>query len=75
MLVYMKKLNELWIPLVLVLANLMYKGLFIGSNSVIQEGVKIGDNSIIAAGSVVVKDIHKNCIVAGNPAKIIKERK
>ena len=30
----MKKLNELWIPLGLILANLIYKGLFIGSNSV-----------------------------------------
>tara|TARA_B100000900_G_C20487858_1_gene678270 strand:+ start:164 stop:655 length:492 start_codon:yes stop_codon:yes gene_type:complete len=48
---------------------------WIGANVTILKGVKIGDNSIIAAGSVVVKDIHKNCIVAGNPAKIIKERK
>lgn len=36
--------------------------------------VHIGDNAIIAAGSVVVKDVPENAIVAGNPAKIIKYR-
>ena len=35
-------------------------------------GVKIGNNVIIGAGSVVVKDVPDNCVVAGNPAKIIK---
>lgn len=34
--------------------------------------IHIGDNAIIAAGSVVVKDVPANAIVAGNPAKIIK---
>lgn len=34
--------------------------------------VKIGDNVVIGAGSVVVKDVPDNCVVAGNPAKIIK---
>ena len=48
---------------------------WIGANVTILKGVKVGDNSIIGAGSVVVKNIPKNCIVAGNPAKIIKERK
>lgn len=36
--------------------------------------IHIGDNAIIAAGSVVVKDVPANAIVAGNPAKIIKYR-
>lgn len=36
--------------------------------------ITIGDNAIIAAGSVVVKDVPANAIVAGNPAKIIKYR-
>lgn len=35
-------------------------------------GVKIGDNVVVGAGSVVVKDVPDNCIVAGNPAKIIR---
>lgn len=45
---------------------------FIGGNSIIMPGVKIGNNCIIGAGSVVTKDVPSNCIVAGNPAKIIR---
>ena len=44
----------------------------IGSNSTILP-VKIGNNSIIGAGAVVTKNIPANCIVAGNPAKIIRK--
>lgn len=36
-------------------------------------GVIIGSNSIIAAGSVVIKDVADNVLVAGNPARIIRE--
>ena len=43
-----------------------------GGNVVVLSGVNIGDNSIIGAGSVVVKDVPKNTVVAGNPAKVIK---
>ena len=35
--------------------------------------IKIGNNCVIGAGSVVVKDVPENCVVVGNPAKIIKE--
>ena len=45
---------------------------WIGMRSMILKGVTIGDGSIVAAGSVVNKNIPKNCLVAGNPAKIIK---
>ena len=45
---------------------------WIGNNVIILKGVYIGNNSIIAAGSVVTKNVPNNCIVAGNPAKIIK---
>lgn len=44
----------------------------IGSNATILP-VNIGDNSIIGAGAVVIKDVPANCIVAGNPAKIIRK--
>lgn len=44
----------------------------IGANSVLIGDIVIGDNSIIAAGSVVVKDVPENTVVAGNPARIIK---
>ncbi len=45
---------------------------WIGLNSIVMKGVTIGDNSIVAAGSVVVKDVPDNVIVAGNPAKMVK---
>lgn len=47
---------------------------WIGCNSVILPGVKLGKGSIIAAGSVVAKSVERYSIVAGNPAKVIKER-
>ena len=46
---------------------------WIGHNAIILKGVTIGSNSIIAAGSIVTKDVPPNTIVAGNPAKVIKE--
>ena len=46
---------------------------FIGARSVILPGIRIGDGSIVGAGSVVTRDVPAGCIVAGNPAKIIKE--
>jgi len=44
----------------------------VGANSCIIGKVTVGDNAVIGAGSVVVKDIPANAVVAGNPAKIIK---
>lgn len=45
----------------------------IGINSIIMPGVKISDHVVVGAGSVVTKDISAHCIVAGNPAKVIKK--
>ena len=45
-----------------------------GANVTCIGNITIGDNAIIAAGSVVVKDVPANAIVAGNPAKVIKYR-
>jgi len=45
---------------------------FIGCGAIIMPNITVGDHSVIAAGSVVTKDVPNNCIVAGNPAKIIK---
>lgn len=47
---------------------------FLGANVCIIGDITIGDNVIVGAGSVVVKDIPNNVVVAGNPARIIKER-
>jgi len=46
---------------------------WVGSGVNILKGVKIGDGCIIASRSVVTKDIPDKCMVAGNPARIIKE--
>ena len=46
---------------------------WIGADCTILPGVKIEDGAIIGAGSVVTKNVTKNCIFAGNPAKMIKK--
>ena len=48
------------------------ENVWIGDSAIICKGVTIGKNSIIGAGSVVTKDVPKNCIYAGNPAKFIR---
>jgi acetyltransferase-like isoleucine patch superfamily enzyme len=46
----------------------------IGANSTILPGVTIGDHAMVGAGSVVTKDVPPHALVAGNPARIIRER-
>lgn len=49
---------------------------WIGMNSVILPGVVLGDKTIVGAGSIVTKSFEEgNCVIAGNPAKIIKKTK
>ncbi len=49
------------------------KGASIGSSSTIMCGVTVGENAIVGAGAVVTKDVPPNTVVAGVPAKVIKE--
>ena len=46
---------------------------WIASRAMIMPGVTIGDGAIVAAGAVVTKDVPARCMVAGVPAKIVKE--
>ena len=48
------------------------KNVWIGDKATILPGVIIGDGVIIGANSVVTKNVPSNCIVCGNPAKIVK---
>jgi len=46
---------------------------WIGFNSIILKGVTVGEGAVIGAGSVVTKDVPPWTIVAGNPARVIRE--
>lgn len=46
---------------------------WIGGGATILPGVTVGDNAVIGAGSVVTRDVPGNTVVAGNPAKVIRQ--
>ena len=56
-----------------VIPIVVKRGASIGSSATIMCGVTIGENAIVGAGSVVTKDVPPNTIVAGNPARILRE--
>lgn len=56
-----------------VLGAIVEDNVSIGANSTILPGIQIGRNSLIGAGSVVTKDVPPNSVMAGVPAKRIKE--
>lgn len=49
------------------------KHVWIGNRAMILKGVNIGDGAIVAAGAIVTKDVPSGCIVAGVPARVVKE--
>lgn len=50
-------------------------GASIGSSATILCGVTIGENALVGAGSVVVKDVPSDAVVAGNPARMLRRAK
>lgn len=46
----------------------------IGANAVVIEGVRIGAGAVVAAGAVVIGDVPPNAVVAGCPARVIKQK-
>ena len=57
-----------------VVETFIKKGASIGSSSTILCGVTVGENAVIGAGAVVTKNVPPDTIVAGVPAKIIREK-
>ena len=49
------------------------KNCFIGCNSIILKGTVLGDGCVVGAGAVVCGKFEDNCVIAGNPAKVIKK--
>lgn len=49
-------------------------GVLVGANAVILEGVRIGKNAVVAAGAIVTKDVPEEAVVAGSPARVIKQK-
>ena len=71
--------NDFYVNHLVTIGEINGKRPTIGNNVSIYTGaivigdITIGDNCSIGAGSVVVKSIPSNCVVAGNPAKIIRK--
>ncbi len=49
-------------------------GVMIGANAVILEGVRVGEGAVVAAGAVVTEDVAPYTVVAGMPARVIKQK-
>jgi UDP-2-acetamido-3-amino-2,3-dideoxy-glucuronate N-acetyltransferase len=54
-------------------STVVRRGASIGSSATLLCGITVGENAIIGAGSVVTKDVPANAIVAGNPARVIRQ--
>lgn len=52
---------------------LIKQNAWLGANATILSGVTVGQNAVVAAGAVVTKDVPENTVVAGIPARVIKE--
>lgn len=46
----------------------------IGANAVVIEGVRVGKGSVVAAGSIVIQDVPEGVVVAGVPARVVKQK-
>jgi len=49
-------------------------GAWLGTGAIVLDGVTIGEGAVVGAASVVTEDVPPDCIVAGNPAKVVRKR-
>jgi acetyltransferase-like isoleucine patch superfamily enzyme len=49
------------------------RGCFVGARSIVLKGVVLGDRVIVGAGSVVTRNVPPDSVVAGNPAKVVRQ--
>jgi acetyltransferase-like isoleucine patch superfamily enzyme len=54
--------------------TLVKRGASIGSGVTLLGGITVGENAIVGAGSIVTGDVPANTTVAGNPARVLKNR-
>lgn len=57
-----------------LLGPLIHEHAIICAGAILLPGVRIGKHALVGAGSVVVTDVDEGCVVAGNPARVIKEK-
>lgn len=48
------------------------RNVYVETGAIILGGVHIGENAVVGSGSVVTKNIPKNCLIIGNPARVVK---
>lgn len=46
---------------------------WIGSGAILLPGVSVGDDAVVGAGAVVTRDVPRGAVVAGNPARVIRQ--
>jgi chloramphenicol O-acetyltransferase type B len=54
--------------------TILESDVWIGHGAIILQGVRIGEGSVVASGSVVTKDVAPYTVVAGNPARPVRDR-